>query len=40
MIIHGTHDGKSGSELLVDLFELGVLNGLDEQHSEEDDDKK
>ncbi len=38
MIIHGTHDGKSGSKLLVDLFELGMLDGLNEEHSEENDD--
>jgi hypothetical protein len=38
MIIHGTHDGKSGSELLVDLFELGMLDGLNEEHSEKNDD--
>jgi hypothetical protein len=40
MIIHGSHDGKGCSELLVDLFELGMFDGLDEEHPEEDDDKK
>ena len=40
MVIHGTHDGESGSELLVDLFELGMLDGLNEQNAEENYDEK
>jgi len=38
MIIDRAHDGKSCSELLVDLFELRMLDGLDEEHSKENDD--
>jgi hypothetical protein len=38
MIIRRAHDGKSCSELLVDLLELGMLDGLNEEHSEKNDD--
>jgi hypothetical protein len=38
MTIDGPHDGESCSQLLVYLFELGVLDGLNEEHSEEHDD--
>ncbi len=38
MMIDGAHDGESCSKLLVDLSELGMLDGLNEEHSEENDD--
>jgi hypothetical protein len=38
MAIDSAHDRKSCSKLLVDLFELGMFDGLNEEHSEEHDD--